>query len=500
MMSILQSFPKQLTPREVQTQALLKLEENWNKADVFVLNLPVASGKSAIAETIAAWRGRGSSAILTPTNILLEQYAQNSELKTYFGKDSVDCQDEAWGTCAERYEWSLKKPQCGNRKTTRYCKGCPYSAAERYMFHTKAQFNYITNYFKYVSLINKTVPRGAQKLWLGVKAKRPFLIIDEAHNLVDFIKDFHALHIWQKDFDYTQYKNRTALVAALENTKPDINGNNKYQMGIDILKRNPPTHILKHEDTTYRDSPASRLCLVPVTAAGLESPLWDGRTKLILMSATINSKDIEEMGLANRRVCYIDSDSCIPAEQRKVIFKPSGWIKASTLADTSEKTADKINEIADLYPNNKGLVHATYSQAMYLNAFLRKDPRFMFHDRENKFKVYQEFRNTKQNKILVASGMYEGVDLPYEAGRFQIIAKVPFSNLGEPAIRYQMSEDKEWFQWQAIKQILQACGRICRTPTDHGDTYLLDANFRNLYTNNKDMFPDYFKESVNGLP
>lgn len=497
-MDILDFFPRHLTPRDVQAEALSKLQENWHKADVFVLNLPVASGKSAIAETIQAWLGAGKAAVLTPSNILLDQYAQSSKLRTYFGKDAVACHTDGFDTCQQRYAWKHIKANKNNRKITKYCKECPYAKLERYMFFTKANFNYITNYYKYVSMKQRTIRTATGQLWQGKRAIRDCLIIDEAHNLVDFIKEFNSSHIWAHDFPYQQFPSRRDLVAALKEVNLSADGTNPYQDFIDRLELNPPRFILKHEDTTFFTKPASRLNLTPVSAAGLSSPVWDKRTKLVLMSATISSKDIEEMGLAGRRVYYIQANSCIPSDSRPVINDYAGWIKAATLQETSTKVAIKAMNISNSMPDSKGLVHATYKQASYLRGILGENKRFIFHDRDNKAQKYQEFRDTSEPKILVASGMYEGVDLPYEAGRFQLVAKIPYPNLGEPAIRYQTSQDQKWFSWQAVKQVLQACGRICRTPEDYGETYILDANFRNLYSNNQEMFPDWFKESVRG--
>ena len=57
-------------------------------------------------------------------------------------------------------------------------------------------------------------------------------------------------------------------------------------------------------------------------------------------------------------------------------------------------------------------------------------------------------------------------------------------------------KDPEWYDWQAIKAILQACGRVCRTPTDRGVTYIFDQKFRRLYTEREYLFPNWFKDSV----
>ena len=49
-----------------------------------------------------------------------------------------------------------------------------------------------------------------------------------------------------------------------------------------------------------------------------------------------------------------------------------------------------------------------------------------------------------------------------------------FENFGE----FRIPRDE---QIEAYKRIIQACGRVCRSPTDHGVTYVLDGCFANLY-------------------
>lgn len=493
-MSILDYFPKTLTPRDTQADALQELAAKYKDADVIVLNLPVASGKSAIAETVQAYLGSGQAVILTPTNILLEQYAKTSKLKCVFGKDAVDCQDPTFSSCADRYQWGERAKKSGNKKATLYCADCPYANTERQIFFTKAKFNYITNFFKYVSLKQKAVPIPGGKNKLGSRAIRPVVIIDEAHTAIDFIKEQNVSYIWRHDFDYSKYRSREELIRALKNTVR-YSEQNLYQEFIDKLVQDPPKFILKHTKSSYRGKPADRLELSPVTAKGMHNPLFTGKTKLILMSATISPKDIEELGLSDRRVIYISADSCIPAENRPVIFKPAAFVKGAQIQETAEQISIAIKEIAAEYPDSKGLVHATYAQARELRKYLTED-RYTFHTNIDKTERFREFRESAEPKILIASGMYEGVDLPYDAGRFQIIAKIPFPNLGEPAVKYQASIDPKWYAWSTIKTVLQASGRICRTPEDYGATYFIDASFKRLYEQNLDMFPEWYRDAV----
>lgn len=100
---------------------------------------------------------------------------------------------------------------------------------------------------------------------------------------------------------------------------------------------------------------------------------------------------------------------------------------------------------------------------------------------------------------MVGSGMYEGLDLAGDSGRWQVITKVPYPSLEDPVTRYLMEQDEEYYHWETIKQLLQASGRICRKLDDYGVTYVVDSSFRRLYTQSQELFPQYWKDSLIGL-
>ena len=124
----------------------------------------------------------------------------------------------------------------------------------------------------------------------------------------------------------------------------------------------------------------------------------------------------------------------------------------------------------------------------------------MFHTNETKGEVYKQFREATEPKILVASGMYEGIDLPEDLGRWQVISKIPWPSLGNPAIKYKMERDEEWYYWETAKIVIQACGRICRSETDRGISYILDSTWQRLYINCQrlELLPKWFTESITG--
>jgi Rad3-related DNA helicase len=92
--------------------------------------------------------------------------------------------------------------------------------------------------------------------------------------------------------------------------------------------------------------------------------------------------------------------------------------------------------------------------------------------------------------------MYEGVDLPYDKARWQAICKVPWKSLGDPAIRYQSEQNPEWYSWEALKYLIQACGRVVRAPDDYGTTYILDSTFQRLYNDGKHLAPQWWLDGL----
>ena len=73
--NILKHFPRHQTPRQVQIDTLLTLEKRWNTADIFVVNLPTASGKSSLATSLMHWQKQ--AAVLTPSKLLVDQYSKD---------------------------------------------------------------------------------------------------------------------------------------------------------------------------------------------------------------------------------------------------------------------------------------------------------------------------------------------------------------------------------------------------------------------------------------
>lgn len=486
MADLLRYFPYS-EMREIQKRTLEILEKEWDRYDTFVISAPTAYGKTAVAETLI--RALGSVSVITPTNLLVQQYrAEFPETCTLSRLDSYRCE-----------EW--KRPCSVTKgKLQSFCKGCPASRDLARAKYKKGPGVY--NYHIYL----------AQKIY------RDVLVVDEAHNLLPFIRDRLAQKIWQHDYGYPSNMYSTEQIRAWIETLPDHRRKHKKIQALWQSVNYPRPEYLPQRTTdqfngkgTARGVPEERDCikLLPVDVRDAPPMFWPGLgrgngevSKLILLSATIGKKDIEALGLergGRARVLYINCESPIAASHRPIVTVPLVSVNRYSMEEATATIATYLLEVVlPQHQGQKGLVHATYQMARLLRTHLGDDPRFLFHDSGSKREVYEKFRaaSPESGTVLVGSGLYEGVDLPQDLGRWQVIAKVPWQSLGSPAVKYQAEQDPEGFAWETVKTLIQACGRICRTPTDYGVTLVLDSTVDKLLLEYRHLFPAWWLDAL----
>jgi ATP-dependent DNA helicase DinG len=110
--------------------------------------------------------------------------------------------------------------------------------------------------------------------------------------------------------------------------------------------------------------------------------------------------------------------------------------------------------------------------------------------------IFQTFFDAPTPCVMVTPSMRLGVDLKDELARWQIIAKVPYPYLGDPQVKKRTEIDSGWYEYQTITSIIQTYGRVCRSETDYGETYILDGKFDDIFSRNMSYFPMWFKEAI----
>lgn len=479
---ILDYFPG--TPRPGQASLLRQLQESWNSADVFVLNAPVAFGKTLVGMTIARWAGKTHIAL--PNNMLVEQAKEAfPNVSCLERKDSYRCH-------SYREEVDLSYANCGSHKarTNEYCTGCPYLAATR------------AAYARPVSVSNYHV-------YMAYKLYKPTVIADEAHLLLPLLQDLHARKVWTQDIRLPQSVDTYVRLRDWLKKNPEVVATRPaLQEILADLETGTEHYLVKRGEERWRNETRDCLSLLPIDTSHSEKAtmLWPQQKvkKLVLMSATVSEMDVRQLALQGRRVKYIYGESPIPKERRPIIWG-TGLESNIRFPYTGEGMKDLVDSIVRMVTTNdyirttKGLIHAPYSQAVVLGKILKERlPKhaILVHDSFNKQRVFDEFRASNKSCILIGSGMWEGLDLlGYEYG-WQAIAKLPYPSLGDPAWSYLAEHEPERYAWATAKTLLQGFGRICRGPTDFGLTIVLDKGFESFYFRQASLFPPYIREAI----
>ena len=114
---------------------------------------------------------------------------------------------------------------------------------------------------------------------------------------------------------------------------------------------------------------------------------------------------------------------------------------------------------------------------------------------ENREKMLNKHKSSNLPTVLISPSMAEGVDLKGNLSKFQIICKIPFPYLGDKVVKKKMAKWNWWYDVSTIRTVIQSIGRSIRSETDTAVTYILDSDWKRLYSKSKKMLPKDFEKS-----
>lgn len=469
--SITDFFPG--TPIAEQVPVLQEFQRAYPAHRLIVIRAPVAFGKSWVAATIMDW--------LESLNTDTAYCVPNAVLQKQVERD-FPWMASVWG--AKKFSCAETGKSCAKVKVK--CDRCPYYSS---LARARTSSTKLMNWYTMLGL-RKT---------LGY----PYTVIfDEAHKLVDFLRDGATVRLWQHEHHYPEgLSTAEDVVAWIEGSygKP---GDPTRKKARRLILKDPDNVLLEETEELYRGKPAWCLKVTPLDLSHQPPTLWPKSVKrVVLMSATLRESDIYELGL-NKYFgdpYFIDAPSPIPAPRRPIYHMPFVDVSHGTRDLAVEEVADYVTTLLTVH-QGPGLVHVTYDELESYRAKLT-DPRFLWHTRQNKQQVFYDWIGGRAgpNRVLVGAGFHEGVDLKGDRAKWQVVTKVPFPSLGDRAVAAKAAKDPEWYDWQAVKDFLQTVGRVCRSPEDFGATYVFDRKLRSLYERREYMFPVYVRDSMRWL-
>ena len=423
------NFPFE-SPRPDQLETISEIIDAISRGYRYiVLEAGTGTGKSAIAATLSSIYG--SSYILTVTKQLQDQYLDDfANLCLVKGRGNFRCRRDMELSCDEGRCIADAEP-CENPKTD-----CDYYIQKHTALNSKAV---ISNYHYMFLELN----------YVGDFTKRELLICDEAHNLENVIMSQLKLDFSIADLSSYLKMDITAELERIKDIerphltekiafiKREISDCNRFIENIAydpyswVFDYNPDFEILEFKPLKV-DNYA-------------RNTLLEYGEVCIFMSATIlDWKFFSKcLGIGEDEIYPIRRKSPFDLSRNPIRTLGDYDLSRKCIAENAPKTIEVVRSILERHENEKGIIHTVSKSCKdYLIDNLR-DPRLMEHNTQNRAEQLEKFKNSTEPLVFVSPSMNEGVDLPGDQCRFQIIYKLPYPDLGDRQIMMRANADGE---------------------------------------------------------
>lgn len=550
---ILASFAKLgFTPRIGQVECcdkiLVEFVDN-NKTDVCLV-APTGSGKSIIGivvpetlRTITNYSEHLLSVVGMHQNSLVEQYSN-----TFKAHDSViqvkgannyscDVLNSTADNCTLSTIHSIPN---GTSLKEKHCNRCEYNKLKKLRNKTE---HLITNYsFIFID-----------RMQAGILDARLCYVWDEAHLLNDVFSDHNAVHVSVKrlkefivDVSNTLIAAKITLeliklIAQLDGNKVTDTNYTKFITTLVELYLTAKTyfeeqtesciergdfHLFKKYSTLSKkygnlyskiadllrynytcvfdaNNDYKEFVIKAVFIGEMFNALRNSKYNLF-MSATLTEEYIRTtMALNAKTTAFIKLESLFQKENKEVLFvKPLLTLNYQSMQKktTIDAMTLAVNSIVKHHEekNESGIIFVpSFNVCEFIAASLRKHIKaikIFEHKRgEKAADIVNAFKKYAGNSVLISPSIFEGIDLPDDVSRFQIITKVPFPSLADKRIKYILDNYPKVYQAVTLHKVVQCLGRSVRSETDHAVTYVLDQHGYNLLTSAENI---WFNEVV----
>jgi len=353
--------------------------------------------------------------------------------------------------------------------------------------------------------------------------KRDLLIIDECHGIESEILDFVSVNVEDMPFKHRGISiPRQSNIQGYKKVFHDVNlpeiledmatmakyaGNFREEDEWLDLRRKILNFLSEATNETWvfdhkTRGPFNKVQFKPIFVDDFAPEyLFKHAEYTLMMSATVLSPQhiYGALGLEQEEVYTYRMKNRFPVKNRPIYFMPSGSLNYRSKRATYPKLIKDVDSIVSSYPRQRGMIHTHNFEISELLVNECAASRRMLFQKNFKTKKHMLAAHAeKDDSIIVAPAMHEGLDLKDDLARFQIICKVPYPNFHEnEQMKMRMDLDDMYYLWLTALKLAQSTGRVVRSETDYADTYVLDEEFRKFFNRSKKLLPGWMKEAVN---
>lgn len=557
MADILNYFPLNSEIRDKQADALKFIEKavKLGYTDI-VVQAPTGIGKSAIGVCAGFWmanevqyQAEGQEEIINGAYYLITQKLLQDQLSSdslsfqpqYRSCASIKTSEEypceVFGTCGAGMRASsiagktAEKRLNSGKSLLKVCpaisqRSCSYRIAkDKFLNSTIA----ITNYPYFFT----------SRLYTDDMVQRKLLVLDEAHTVETQVIRFIDASVSQEQIikwvgprdipniqslaEYSEWLESVyipKLILVYENMlelsiltdSPDEAKSKelveldkhicKIARAISDFESDRDNWIFWREDN--RDKTDFQYIARPVFGARHATQFLKPTAKVRLyMSAYLGAKEIycRNLGLNPSKTAWLSLDSDFPIERRKVHSYSLG---SMSMKSKEASTPAILRAVVKIAKSNteRGIIHG-HSYELCKKIFDDLTSAGLGHrlvfpknadEREESFGLH----GSKEGSILISPSMTTGFDFKEDLARWQILPKIPYQSLSCKQTVARLERDPDNYVLQTLTTIIQACGRICRSESDFGITFILDSDLKVVWEKAErlKMIPNWWKKAV----
>jgi Rad3-related DNA helicase len=515
---VLERFPSSsLRPYQKETiEHMVEAFKSGKKC--VILTAPTGFGKSYVNASFASVT---RSFYATPQLALIDQMLRDPTLRSRFveikGRRNYLCYYEArrnvhMGRCVtEDYE-------CKERFEV-----CPYWVQKARAIKAPSVL------LSFAYLVAEGQTEGRSESYLGT---RTLLVLDEAHNIEEECLNHVSVNVTPFTIPTETYakvlpqlrevkteKQRDKLLETIEaSLKAQLEQVRKIAetTGLSVMQAEDKERIERYLETygLYKSSKSEwawqtkgdQLFVQPLFAREfMKELLWKRAEHYIISSATILDPQeyIELIGLhdllENDEICILPQvPSTFPVENRPVIDRTVGPLSRAGWEENMPKAVRAVEEILREERGNVAIHCHSYDHQKTLFDNLPDDlrQRLIIHTRRDREERLREWMQSR-GKVFVSVAFNEGQDWKYDVCDAQILLKVPFPDLGDKRVKRRLDMGhQQWYNNQAMMEVIQAYGRAVRAEDDKARFYVIDGSFQRLVRKCWQFIPDWFKEAL----
>jgi hypothetical protein len=198
----------------------------------------------------------------------------------------------------------------------------------------------------------------------------------------------------------------------------------------------------------------------------------------VYMSATLQPTNlIDRWGLDPTTTAVITLNSGWDPANSPVRLCKTANFRHDNGDEATREAVKMIDEILLKHPGERGIIHTTtykITQAV-LDASQCRSRLIEYQGTREKMTLLRDIRDLPDDAVLIGPSLTQGVDLPDDLARFNIIVKLSYPDVSSRLWSARLALKKGVYLAETANRLEQSSGRSTRHAEDTSVTYILDS-------------------------